>query len=269
MFSRFTSKIVAQLLNAIELQLFLMITSLPILTCWGMPLSLLAIAGNIIFAPFLVIFLGMTSIACIVSIFNCNFCFLSILLNWFTDFWYYLLRLAPSSVLIYVPQPPFFLLIIPIVSLLILYKNPRSYKSQILRIIGLCMICISSILVWHMSIIPGKHVIDKQCTIDRNAQGLVIYYSGRAPKNYDSWIRYTFIPCCAKNYGTIYCDSFIITSLTTSQIGFMRTFLPEIKPQKVIIAGYKDERIKNSLMDVLQENNYKKMKGNVFALHPK
>lgn len=56
------NKYSAWLLSAIELQLFITCVSMPILVHWGLPLSLMTVPGNLLFAPILTLFLLLSSI---------------------------------------------------------------------------------------------------------------------------------------------------------------------------------------------------------------
>jgi hypothetical protein len=267
MFSRITSKIVPWLLNALELQLFLMVTSLPILVCWGLPVSLLGLFGNILFTPFLCLFLGLSACICVLGIFQVKIMYLATLLNYLTDIWYGIMQYADKWVLIYMPQPSCILLLLPIIALVLLYFHPRSYRSQIIRIIGIAMILILTQLVWRIAHIPYRYTLGKnQCVIDKNSEGLIIEYCSKAPRNNEQWIRYTLIPACAKNFGTLYCSVFEIKRLTPTMIDFTQGIIKEFSPRRVQYCWCSDEGLKRSWNCMLEQNGYKKRKGNCYAL---
>lgn len=267
MFSRFTSKMVAWFLNAIELQLFLMVTSLPILVCWGLPISLLALFGNIIFTPFLCLFLGLSALMCFLALFEVQLTVFSIALDYVTDVWYWLMSYANSSVLLYLPQPPVLLLLMPIALLITLYFHPRSMRAQIIRIAGIIMIIIVTVLVWKIANVPRRFVIgNNQCVIDKNSEGLIIEYSGKAPRNIDMWIRYTLISTCAKKFGTLYCSVFEIKRLTPSMLPLTQAIINEFAPRKIQFVWCFDDNVRSSWELLLESKGYKKKKGSCYAL---
>jgi hypothetical protein len=61
-FRRWLNALSIWLARALYLQLALTALSLPLIIAWGLPLSLLSIAGNIIFTPFLLAFLALSSL---------------------------------------------------------------------------------------------------------------------------------------------------------------------------------------------------------------
>lgn len=95
------------LLRFLQLQLFLTLVSWPLLLYWGLPLSLASILGNLIFSPFLVVFLLLSSL-----IFLCELCYipntlLIYVLEHTSNLWYSILLYADRSWLIYAPEPSF------------------------------------------------------------------------------------------------------------------------------------------------------------------
>lgn len=93
------------LLHFLQLQLFLTLVSWPLLVYWGLPLSLASIIGNLMFTPFLVVFLLLSSL-----IFLCELCYiphalLVYLLEYTSNLWYSILLYADRSWLIYAPEP--------------------------------------------------------------------------------------------------------------------------------------------------------------------
>jgi hypothetical protein len=106
-----TSFSVRHILRFFQLQLFLTFISWPILLYWGLPLSLLSPIGNFIFAPFLTVFLVLSSL-----IFFCELVYIPAapfisMLEYVSSLWATLLSWTHRSWLLACAQP-FFLLAI-------------------------------------------------------------------------------------------------------------------------------------------------------------
>lgn len=99
----------------IQIQFFITLLSLPLLMCWGMPLSLASIAGNIIFAPIMALFLGICSLLFITEIFSVPNRAIVFFLEKITTFLVALLGFGNKRWLIGFAKPPtLIMLLIPL-----------------------------------------------------------------------------------------------------------------------------------------------------------
>jgi len=113
------------LTNFILAQLIITIVMLPILAYWGLEISLMAIIGNLIFSPFLTLFLILSSLIFFTEICGIYNIPLIYLLNKVTLFWNSILEQNSKSWMVGFVKPPM-LLILPITILaFIAIKHPR------------------------------------------------------------------------------------------------------------------------------------------------
>ena len=120
-----------------EMQLFLMCISLPLLIAWGLPLSLGSLLGNLIFAPFLTIFLLVSSLLFFTEMLGIHNTLCAYALEKLCSVWFWMLNCAHDSWLIAYPKPPIIVLIaMPVLAGMIIALKLKI--SQLMRI-GLLM----------------------------------------------------------------------------------------------------------------------------------
>ncbi len=118
----FMVKIKAYLSNFLQTQLIVTIAAVPILVNWGLSLSLMTFAGNLLFSPILTIFLILSSLVFFTQLLHIPNYFLIVTLDWFTQTWDNILAHGSQDWLIEFCRPPvFFLFAIPIVTVVILH----------------------------------------------------------------------------------------------------------------------------------------------------
>ncbi|HEV2600924.1 MAG TPA: hypothetical protein VGT41_01370 [Candidatus Babeliales bacterium] len=203
------------LLDFLQLQLFLTIFSLPILVAWGLPVSALTILGNLIFTPFLTVFL---SLSCL--IFFCELLYipqgwLIYALEKITIVWFKILNIPQLDWLVGFIAPPMpLLLLLPIVALfIIIHQKTRTQWLSIICFIALLItICGYSYFARpannHTTIACNKgqlHIISKNnCTtvIDPGYLGQRI--------SAESWVQYRFLPQFMQQTGQTTIDHLIL-----------------------------------------------------------
>src|SRR5690348_393527 len=100
------------ILAMINVQLFMTLISLPICTAWGIPLSMLTILGNLLFSPFLTVYIFISSLLFITLFFSYACRPLCWLLDQCTTIWIMTLKYMPSTIYFGFPRSSLFLLII-------------------------------------------------------------------------------------------------------------------------------------------------------------
>lgn len=119
----------------LQLQLFLMLMSWPILLTQGIPLSAGAIIGNLLFTPLLTLYLTLASLIfflelCTVPADPCVF-----LLELLTQLWCWLLDFSHSSWLCYFPRPSvLMLMLIPAITLSIMHLKKMTPSKGIIAL---------------------------------------------------------------------------------------------------------------------------------------
>lgn len=93
------------IINSLRLQLFINLAILPIFWYWGLPISLINPIGNIIFAPFLVIFLILSSTIFFTEVLSLPNELLIYLLEQFTTLWMWITVKLNFNTLLTFPKP--------------------------------------------------------------------------------------------------------------------------------------------------------------------
>ena len=91
------------ILSFFEIQFFITLLSLPLLTLWGIPISIMGPLANFIFTPLLIIFLWISCITTICIITHIPSGFFETILKKLTTLWLYLLSFSKPSWLIGFP----------------------------------------------------------------------------------------------------------------------------------------------------------------------
>lgn len=215
------TKIIRWILHGIQLQLFITIFSLPLLCAWGLPLSLLSPAGNLLFGPILTLFLLLSSFIFITELVGIPNGLLIMLLEQVTTYWLSLMHADTKRWLIGFTQPSYFiLLLLPLSAILIMICNQtRSlYRSSI---------CLLLLLVgfwtyaWYLqrstpAHIPiacnngAVHLICHQGTLTLIDPGYLGKTMG-AP----SWVQFTLIPQIIQRTGHTILDHVIVLQPNT------------------------------------------------------
>ncbi len=201
--------------QGIELQLFLLFLSFPILIAWGLPISLMACIGNIVFAPFLSIFLLLCCAIFFLELCNVPNDFVISCLSYFAEWWQFFMTYATRGWLIGFAKPPLFVLIsIAALGFLILHLKPL---SRLYRIICLLVALMFIIMVLKLFPIYSLRVTKIPCgkgdiiALQHNKQLVVINPAITLRGTIKNWIEYTLLRELTQYFGSTTIDHLIIT----------------------------------------------------------
>ena len=204
------------LIRFIHLQLFITLISIPILLYWGMPISALSFAGNLLFSPILTAFLLLSSLTFFLQIAHIPNSWLIYCLEQITRWWLALMQWGSSGLLIALPLPSVALLIlIALLALAILHhkKVDTAYKGIICYSLLLCAVggylkfCGMPLTSINTLACNKGHI-----TIIKAHNQLIIIDPGVIGRRLSapSWCEYTLLPHLAKQYGANSIDHLIV-----------------------------------------------------------
>lgn len=204
------------LLKFIELHLFISVLSLPILIYWGLPFSLASIIGNLIFAPFLALFLFISSLLFFTEILTIPNQPLVFLIEKIAVIWSCCLSFAQKKWLIGFAKPPLlFLFLMPIPATIIVASRLLSAMTRIILLLALILtsyIFCSIIFVKKETIFFIDCGSQKISALKHNNQIVLFSTNPLARlKSPAQWVDYTLIPALVKNRGTTDIDHLILT----------------------------------------------------------
>lgn len=199
-----------KLLHFLQLQLFINLISMPILMCWGLPISYMSIVGNFLFSPALTLFLFLSTLIFFTELFCLPNTFLIIPLEWFTQCWSYVLSYGSRTWLLTFARPSLFVLfLIPVLALAIIHHKKLSLGGRCLAL-ALLTCASSSYLIFAR---PAQRTSSVACVrgaviIARcNGKTLLIDPGCIATNaSISSWVNYTLAKELIKHYGTTHID---------------------------------------------------------------
>ena len=206
------------LITTFELQLLMFILLLPVFIWWGIPYSQYAFIGNVIFLPFLWIFL-------ILSLGNVTLEFLHIPNNWpifiqnkATDLWIWTLEYGQASWFWCFHHKIFILsiLITAIIFYVYTFKNYTMYQRLFFLICCIGITNIANHFIMPTYGIYKLHYKHRSLLIFKRHNALHLIDNGvlGCLQNPRSWIEYTLLPTCCKILGTYNIKSIILKKPT-------------------------------------------------------
>ena len=203
------------LIDFFILNLFLTLVSLPILVAWGLPLSWLSPLGNLIFSPFLSLFLLTSTLAFFCELFGMPHGIFDSVLEYITAAWQAILRLAPSNSYIGCSSTAFYALLLICFITFLLFMLPQ-LRTAHSRLTALTILFTCTLIILKLSqpaqLNTNLIALTKEIELIRDAQQTVLIdhgaFSERA--NPASWVQYHLISDLIKATGSLNVDHLII-----------------------------------------------------------
>lgn len=132
------TKLTHKISQALFIQAVLTVVSTPLLIAWGLPIAILGPIGNLIFTPFLLIFLALTIIITLCELLNLPDQLVITALEQFTNFWLKLTAWGPKNSLIGLPKTAllfFSLIALGTVLLMLVTTKPQFKKVLVASIV--------------------------------------------------------------------------------------------------------------------------------------
>lgn len=200
----------------IHLQLFILFIVLPFLIGWGLPISILSPISTLIFSPFLILFLFLSSVVFFLELLYLPNGWLISSLEYLGNFWFTILDWEQTSWLKgFIKPAPFLLLFIPLSALaLIHYKHTHHPIRNIISLSGLFMITCIGLNYMHTPI-KTIHTVpfrNKEVTLIYHNNHIIFIDPGTLAANASalSWISYTLVPYLIESTGQLSIDHVII-----------------------------------------------------------
>ncbi|MDR3646493.1 MAG: hypothetical protein P4L22_03055 [Candidatus Babeliales bacterium] len=216
MSTKFITKLNYWLLETLKLQLFLNLISFIILIHWGMPISLMSPIGNIFFAPFITIFLVLSSLVFFCEILTISNIWLTYCLEIFTKFWLKLLSFNYESWKITFAKPHFIISSLVIILAVLALKH-KKIQSTFTRVICLIFIFIFLLIYTKLSTWGNSFEVlmhrNKQILIICNNNKVTLQDKGVLERASWYWIQYDLVSHLIKKFGHCNVDELILNSI--------------------------------------------------------
>ena len=241
MLKKIKTNIIAYLTSFLELQLVITLMSLPILICWGLPISYMSPLSNLIFTPLLILFLWCSCLFAICALLHIPCTLFATSLDQLTKLWMWLLSFSKPDWLLGFCYPTLWFAIIICLCIIALYtfKKPTSKQAVgILTIFCLSMIVVRLCMMKNMHQKVGNLPM---IAIRLNHKNYVIDYGALCSKqNFYNTIDYTIMPALIKSTGMTNIDTLVLCKPCKRLAKVVLQFCTQTNV-KTIIAPTKDQ----------------------------
>jgi len=207
------------LINFLIFNLFLTLVSLPVLVAWGLPISWLSPFGNLIFSPFLSLFLLISTLSFFCELINLPHATFDYALEKISAMWNALLQLAPNNSFVGFSYTAVYLLSVLSLATLILLMLPQ-FRAARRRLCALTIFFLCSLTILKATQ-PAQLHTTLSCfkkdmeLIRQDNQTLLIDQGALCERaNPASWVQYHLVPDLIRATGSMHVDYLIITRPT-------------------------------------------------------
>ncbi len=240
--SKFIAKITKKISQAVFIQAVLAVVSTPLLIAWGLPIALLGLIGNLIFTPFLLIFLALTIIITVCELLNLPDQLIITALEQLTSFWLKLTHWAPKNSLIGLPKSAvlFFGLVALGTIICMLIINKTQFKKVLLTSMILMLIGGSFFKYFPQTQTQELTITHQKYQLNINYQNQKIYLTDQTRLlahvyHPVGWCEHILKPILIKNFGDAPIAELKLVKPTTR----IKNLIPEIQQslgiEKVVI----------------------------------
>ena len=198
----------------LELQLLISIVILPVLIAWGLPISIMSIVGNLIFAQFLTAFIFVSALLFTTDLLGIPNYFIAQALELITNVWHYVLSWGSARWLVGFPEWIFPVsLLCAIAACSLYYKKNYSQNYRLAWLIALCLATPIIHTIFHKQSIHTTVLQGSQKMHLIKLHGKIYAFDcgalGARPSS-QSWIEYTLSPTMVKTMGATHIDTLIL-----------------------------------------------------------
>lgn len=204
----------------------MVLCSLPIVVAWGLPLSTLSILGNMLFSPFITLFLLLSVLLLAGYIVGFPAGPLPWCLEQVTNIWFWGLEKGSSAQLYAFPCPPWWILLcVPLSLLIVLYgvSERRTEMREILCLGALLGIWCALFTLYGMTTYRETALPygNRMLSIHKTSSGLVVVDRDgvlRAGAHNGAWAKFTLRSLLAKCFGQRSCQMIVLMHPSQSRL---------------------------------------------------
>lgn len=238
-----STRILRWLSRIIQTQLFVTLISLPVVTWWGIPVSLLTIVGNTLFTPALSCFLLLSSLLVVTELCHVPNMILVKLLDMLTESWLWILECAGKNWLVAFPQPPlWWCILVPIGAISCI----KYAKTRMMSIVFLASLTVGSCTYLKIVYSPKKLRTEIPCGkgnvhLVRNSGITCLIDPGYTARMSDptNWVDYTLMPTLIKTAGSMTIDHYLLIRPTVRTLKAVHYALNQMTIKHLYIPVWK------------------------------
>ena len=229
-----------QIIQFLQMQLFLSLASLPILVAWGIPFSMATVVGNFLFSPFLTFFLLISSLIFFTELVCIPNEWLIVLLEYLSAFWLWALSFGTKKWLIGFPIRGFWIAFIGSLCGFIIMQHKILGRKTISLV---ALVGISAATVYALSCFqPYSQEIKLSCG-KKIAQAIVIGSSivikdngvFSLKKAGQSWVEYNLLPDIIKKTGSLSIELVVAQCADGNTFQALKELLSHARVKKVVL----------------------------------
>lgn len=255
MLGTFIRAFARKLYNYLYFQIVISFFSLPILLLWGIEVSLFCFAGNMLFAPFLFLFLFFSSLIFFTQLVYIPNTFFIWCLEKVTHCWLFFLECIPATSPMVCPKPPIIVLIVMIMTLFVLLHIKKKLDTKLL--------CIHFFLFFLFIFALKNRPIKSIETITFANHPLYIAYTNKQVIMIDqgylgrrayrqSAIMYELRPKIIKKIGSTTIDHLIVCKPTNSLFATLCTLIEQFEVKAIYMPFFTGTLSKNGKYNYAQ-----------------
>lgn len=229
-----------QIIQFLQMQLFLSLASLPILVAWGIPFSLATVMGNFLFSPFLTLFLLISSLIFFTELIFIPNAWLIVCLEHLSAFWLWALSFGTKKWLVGFPVHGLWIAFVGSLCGFIIMQHKVLGRKTISLIV---LIGISGATVYALSYVqPYSQEIKVSCG-KKAAQVIVIGSSivikdnglFSLKKAGQSWVEYNLLPDIIKKTGSLTVELVVAQCADGNTFQALKELLLHASVKKIIL----------------------------------
>jgi hypothetical protein len=217
--------------------MMLSVVSLPFLCAWGLPVSLLSIIGNLIFGPFLALFLLLSSCLFFAHLVGYSASYIGVLLNWLCWLWLKLMSVGSPLFLVAVPESMlFFSAVCALIACITLHHKLWGRVTTHTAI--LCWLTVILVIgcKWQEKSYLTHALYNKRKMILVSKEDRGGLTEKRSPA---SFVQFSLIPTLCKVAGTLTVDAVVLHKISKKTVVALEQLQKTVKIKKIVYAPQK------------------------------
>ena len=229
-----------QIIQFLQMQLFLSLASLPILVAWGIPFSLATVMGNFLFSPFLTLFLLLSSLIFFTELIFIPNAWLIIALEYISNIWLWALSFGTKKWLVGFAIHGFWIAFIgSLCGFIIMQHKVLGRKTiSLIALIGISVITVFGLVYvkpysQEIKVFCGK----KAAQVIVLGSSIVIKDNGvfSLKKAGQSWVEYNVLPEIIKKSGCLEIELVIVEKADGNTFQALKELLLHASVKRIIV----------------------------------
>ncbi len=258
--------------NFLHVQLFLSLMALPVLVAWGLPFSLTTVVGNLLFTPFLFLFLFLSTVLFFSELLQIPNTPLFYLLEKLHTFWLFLLNKGSTQWLYAIDTwGLFFCVGVSLMACIVLHHKQWGREKNSWKVL-IPLLLLPFFYQQMRAFFPYQGIVTcikkkVAITCSQGKISIIDYGALGEKKSAGTWVQYTFLSEIIKRCGSVRFDTITCSYPTVRTLEALAT-LCNHAPVKRILIAYPGRRSKQYKEQYKQLEATTKKEGIILSTEP-